>query len=290
MIDTPASGAALAEAGMSSASAAIRQTRGIRKDNSRARDKSRTVACGALRSARGPPADRRAERQVGEGARAAERLRIGLQRDLPAGRGDEAGRRRDPVRRRARGRQRDPRRPPRARDPRARVDRDGVHRQRRSRRPRTAPSEFAPGAPSDAVVWEQVEASTSENVELSGNFIAFMVLAVLIATAGHLPRLADPDHRRDGGRARSSARWPGLCVALVEERGGLALRSLKALAVGFPVGDHGRIPRLARDQGARPGAGRLQPRRPRVHRVHHRARTSSRSSSRSWRASPASCR
>ncbi len=27
---------------------------------------------------------------------------------------------------------------------------------------------FAPGAPSDAVVWEQVEAVTSENVELSG--------------------------------------------------------------------------------------------------------------------------
>jgi uncharacterized hydrophobic protein (TIGR00271 family) len=93
---------------------------------------------------------------------------------------------------------------------------------------------FAPGSPADAVVWEQVEASTSENVELSGNFIAFMVLAVLIAMAGIF---LDSPILIIGAMVVGPEFGPlaGLCVALVEERGGLALRSLKALAVGFPV-------------------------------------------------------
>jgi uncharacterized hydrophobic protein (TIGR00271 family) len=93
---------------------------------------------------------------------------------------------------------------------------------------------FAPGAPSDAVVWEQVEAVTSENVELSGNFIGFMVLAVLIATAGIF---LDSPILIIGAMVVGPEFGPlaGLCVALVEERGQLALRSLKALAVGFPV-------------------------------------------------------
>ena len=94
--------------------------------------------------------------------------------------------------------------------------------------------EFAPGAPSDAVVWEQVEASTSENVELSGNFIAFMVLAVLIAMAGIF---LDSPILIIGAMVVGPEFGPlaGLCVALVEERRDLAWRSLKALAVGFPV-------------------------------------------------------
>jgi uncharacterized hydrophobic protein (TIGR00271 family) len=93
---------------------------------------------------------------------------------------------------------------------------------------------FAPGSPSDAVVWEQVEASTSENVELSGNFIAFMVLAVLIAMAGIF---LDSPILIIGAMVVGPEFGPlaGLCVALVEERGKLAMRSLKALAVGFPV-------------------------------------------------------
>ena len=92
----------------------------------------------------------------------------------------------------------------------------------------------APGAPSDAVIWEQVEASTSENVELSGNFVAFMVLAVLIATAGIF---LDSPILIIGAMVVGPEFGPlaGLCVALVEKRGGLALRSLKALVVGFPL-------------------------------------------------------
>ena len=44
----------------------------------------------------------------------------------------------------------------------------------------------AAGAPSDAVVWEEVESRTSENTELSVNFLLFMVLACLIASVGIL--------------------------------------------------------------------------------------------------------
>ena len=93
---------------------------------------------------------------------------------------------------------------------------------------------FAAGAPSDAVVWEQVETSTSENVELSGNFIAFMVLAVLIAMAGIF---LDSPILIIGAMVVGPEFGPlaGLCVALVEKRGQLAWRSLKALAIGFPV-------------------------------------------------------
>ena len=45
----------------------------------------------------------------------------------------------------------------------------------------------APGAPADAVVWEEVEERTSENVELSGVFLLFMALAAI------LPRRGEPD-------------------------------------------------------------------------------------------------
>src|SRR6185295_19464217 len=40
------------------------------------------------------------------------------------------------------------------------------------------------GMPSDAVVWEEVEARTSETTELGGNFLIFMILACLIAAVG----------------------------------------------------------------------------------------------------------
>lgn len=93
----------------------------------------------------------------------------------------------------------------------------------------------APGAPSDAVVWEEVEARTSENIELGGTFLAFMVLACLIASVGIFtgsPILIV------GAMVVGPEFGPlaGLCVAAVEHRLGVALRSLSALAIGFPVG------------------------------------------------------
>ncbi|HEX8075494.1 MAG TPA: DUF389 domain-containing protein [Thermoleophilaceae bacterium] len=92
----------------------------------------------------------------------------------------------------------------------------------------------APGLPSDAVVWEDVEARTSENVELSWNFIAFMVLAVLIAMAGIF---LDSPILIIGAMVVGPEFGPlaGLCVALVHRRADTALRSFKALLVGFPV-------------------------------------------------------
>jgi uncharacterized hydrophobic protein (TIGR00271 family) len=93
----------------------------------------------------------------------------------------------------------------------------------------------ARGAPSDAVVWEEVEARTSETSELGGNFLVFMVLACLIGSVGIFtgsPILIV------GAMVVGPEFGPlaGLCVAVVERRRGVALRSLTALAVGFPVG------------------------------------------------------
>ena len=92
----------------------------------------------------------------------------------------------------------------------------------------------APGSPSDAVVWEQVEARTSESIELSWNFVAFMTLAVLIAMAGIF---LDSPILIIGAMVVGPEFGPlaGLCVALVNRQRDTAARSFKALAVGFPV-------------------------------------------------------
>jgi hypothetical protein len=91
------------------------------------------------------------------------------------------------------------------------------------------------GMPSDAVVWEEVESRTSENIELSTSFLAFMILAMLIAAVGIFTNqllliigamIVGPEF---GPIA-------GLCVAAVQRRRDLARRSLRALAIGFPVG------------------------------------------------------
>ena len=44
--------------------------------------------------------------------------------------------------------------------------------------------EAAVGSPADAVVWETVEQQTSESAELSVSFLAFMILATMIAALG----------------------------------------------------------------------------------------------------------
>ena len=93
----------------------------------------------------------------------------------------------------------------------------------------------ARGAPANAVVWEEVEARTSENTELGGNFLAFMVLACLIASVGIF--LGSPI-LIVGAMVVGPEFGPlaGFCVAIVERRPPAALRSLAALAVGFPLG------------------------------------------------------
>jgi uncharacterized hydrophobic protein (TIGR00271 family) len=92
----------------------------------------------------------------------------------------------------------------------------------------------ASGSPADAVVWEEVEARTSESAELSYSFLIFMVLATLIASAGIM---TDSQILIIGAMVVGPEFGPlaGFCVAVVERRLGLAKRSLLALAVGFPV-------------------------------------------------------
>ncbi len=93
----------------------------------------------------------------------------------------------------------------------------------------------AKGAPSDAVVWEEVEARTSENTEFSASFMAFMVLACLIATVGVI---LDSPILIIGAMVVGPEFGPlaGFCVAIVQKRRDMAKRSILALAVGFPVG------------------------------------------------------
>jgi uncharacterized hydrophobic protein (TIGR00271 family) len=92
----------------------------------------------------------------------------------------------------------------------------------------------ASGSPADAVVWEALATRTSEDASLTGSFLAFMVIAVLIAGTGLVLNSAillvgamvvGPDF---GPIA-------GFCVAVVQRRTPIALRSFAALAVGFPV-------------------------------------------------------
>ena len=92
----------------------------------------------------------------------------------------------------------------------------------------------AVGSPADAVVWETVEFQTSESAELSYSFLAFMVLATMIAALGIIQ---DSQILIIGAMVVGPEFGPlaGLCVALLQRERELARRSLSALAVGFPV-------------------------------------------------------
>jgi uncharacterized hydrophobic protein (TIGR00271 family) len=94
--------------------------------------------------------------------------------------------------------------------------------------------EHAKGAPADAVVWEEVESRTNEQVELSGVYLGFMILACLLAMVGIYQ---DSAILIVGAMVVGPEFGPlaGLCVALIHLRGRLALRSGVALAIGFPL-------------------------------------------------------
>jgi uncharacterized hydrophobic protein (TIGR00271 family) len=94
--------------------------------------------------------------------------------------------------------------------------------------------EYAKGSPSDAVIWEQVEHRTSENVELSAVYLLFMVLAGLIASVGIF---LDSPILIVGAMVVGPEFGPiaGFCVAAVQKRRDLAVRSGIALALGFPL-------------------------------------------------------
>jgi uncharacterized hydrophobic protein (TIGR00271 family) len=98
-----------------------------------------------------------------------------------------------------------------------------------------AAEKAAKGSPADAVIWEQVESRTSEETEMSFSFLAFMVIATLIAGVGVL---TDSTILIIGAMVVGPEFGPlaGICVAIVQRRRDLAKRSVLALAVGFPLG------------------------------------------------------
>jgi uncharacterized hydrophobic protein (TIGR00271 family) len=92
----------------------------------------------------------------------------------------------------------------------------------------------APGDPADAVVWEEVEARTSEQSRLTWSFVTFMILAGLLASVGIY---LDSPILVVGAMVVGPEFGPiaGFCVAVVERRPRFAVRSFVALAVGFPA-------------------------------------------------------
>jgi uncharacterized hydrophobic protein (TIGR00271 family) len=98
----------------------------------------------------------------------------------------------------------------------------------------TRAGRVAPGSAADAVIWEEVQARTSESTELSFTFLAFMVLATLIAAIGIL---TDAIILIIGAMVVGPEFGPlaGICVAFVTGRRDLVRRSLAALAVGFSL-------------------------------------------------------
>jgi len=103
-----------------------------------------------------------------------------------------------------------------------------------------AAEKAAHGLPSDAVVWEEVEARTSEQTELSVTFLAFMIAAMQIAAVGIV---LDEPILIVGAMVVGPEFGPlaALCVALIRRQRRLAKRSLAALAIGFPVGTAGAL-------------------------------------------------
>lgn len=97
-----------------------------------------------------------------------------------------------------------------------------------------AAEKAAKGLPTDAVVWEEVEARTSESTELSASFLIFMCLSMLLSAVAIM---LDSPILMVGAMVVGPEFGPlaGLCVAIVERRGPLARRSAMALLVGFPV-------------------------------------------------------
>jgi uncharacterized hydrophobic protein (TIGR00271 family) len=92
----------------------------------------------------------------------------------------------------------------------------------------------APGEGVDAVVWNQVEERTSEESTLSITFLVFLTIATMIAGVGVL---LDQPILIVGAMVVGPEFGPiaGLCVALALGERALAVRSLRALLVGFPT-------------------------------------------------------
>lgn len=92
----------------------------------------------------------------------------------------------------------------------------------------------APGDPSDAVVWEELVAQTHEESTLSPTFLAFIIIACLLAVVGVA---TDSPVTIVGAMVVGPEFGPlaAVSVALVRKDFRLARRSALALLVGFPL-------------------------------------------------------
>ncbi|MGW4439003.1 DUF389 domain-containing protein [Streptomyces sp. NPDC004596] len=100
-----------------------------------------------------------------------------------------------------------------------------------SRRAERAEDE-APGEAADAVLWEHLTEATHEESTLSVTYVAFLILATMIAACGVV---LDNAVLIVGAMAVGPEFGPlaGISTALVQRRPRLALRSVTALLVGF---------------------------------------------------------
>jgi hypothetical protein len=69
----------------------------------------------------------------------------------------------------------------------------------------------APGEGADALIWEELEQNAGEKTRLSVTYLAFMAVAMLIASIGVLLDQPILDHRRHGGRPRVRTTGRALC-------------------------------------------------------------------------------
>lgn len=92
----------------------------------------------------------------------------------------------------------------------------------------------APGEGVDAVLWQQVEDRTSDESVLSVTYLTFLSIATMIAGIGVL---LDQPILIVGAMVVGPEFGPiaGVCVALALGQRALALQSLRALVIGFPV-------------------------------------------------------
>jgi uncharacterized hydrophobic protein (TIGR00271 family) len=92
----------------------------------------------------------------------------------------------------------------------------------------------APGEAADALVWDELVARTGEDSTLTGVFVAFMVLATLLASIGVV---TDSAVTVVGAMVVGPEFGPlaGLAVGLFRRRAGIARRAALALVVGFPA-------------------------------------------------------
>ncbi len=92
----------------------------------------------------------------------------------------------------------------------------------------------SPGREDDALIWDELEATTSEESTLSRSFLIFLVIATMIAAVG---LLTDSPILIVGAMVVGPEFGPlaGLAVAVKRRKWSHARKSLRALAVGFPV-------------------------------------------------------